>query len=99
MEALLEEAKSRESARAADDAALREELEGKTRLCELAKQAGEDMEAQLASLRASSHMLSQRVSSLQVRACSRGHMALPALVYARLVSYALALSTWHCQRL
>lgn len=65
VDTLLEEARGKESERASVEAGLKEELQSKTRLCELAKQAGEDMEHQLVSLRASNTGLSQRFSAAQ----------------------------------
>jgi hypothetical protein len=44
---------------------LREELQAKTRLCDLAKQAGVDMEKQLESLRGQNFGMGQRLAAAQ----------------------------------
>lgn len=65
VEELLEQGRGKESTVAAEAASLREELQAKTRLCDLAKQAGVDMERQLESLRGQNFGMGQRLAAAQ----------------------------------
>jgi hypothetical protein len=65
VEELLEQGRGKESTVAAEAASLREELQAKTRLCDLAKQAGVDMEKQLESLRGQNFGMGQRLAAAQ----------------------------------
>ena len=65
VEELLEQGRGKESTVAAEAASLREELQAKTRLCDLAKQAGVDMERQLESLKGQNFGMGQRLAAAQ----------------------------------